>query len=102
MLDASLRARTVPVMNTSAVIGARPQHHNPDVVFLQRMGGLHGDRDRDFKDTNLIVLSQDVANLHSDVLRLFDELKRLTKNETNQIDIALINLANQVFFLSET
>ena len=63
------------------------------------MGGLHGDEDRDFKNTNLNVLARDVANLHEDVRRLFEvviELTKLTKNETDQIDLGLTALRNQV------
>ena len=56
------------------------------------MGGLHGDRDGDFKDTNLIILSQDVAALHADVRMLIE----LTQNETDEIDDTLIALRNQV------
>ena len=69
------------------------------LFFHQRMGGLHGDVDRDFKNTNLNVLARDVANLHEDVRRLFEvviELTKLTKNETDQIDLGLTALRNQV------
>ena len=66
------------------------------------MGGLHGDRDRDFKDTNLNILSQDVADLHADVLRLFAVVIELTKNETDQIDDWLTALRNQVRSLIDT
>ena len=60
------------------------------------MGGLHGDSDRDFRDTNLIVLARDLAALHADVRRLFAHLEAFTQNETDAIDAALVALSSQV------
>ena len=44
------------------------------------MGGLHGDMDRDLKDTNLIVLSNDVASLHAEMKILMAALKAQVRN----------------------
>ena len=44
------------------------------------MGGLHGDMDRDLKDTNLIVLSNDVAKLHARMETLMAALKAQVRN----------------------
>ena len=49
------------------------------------MGVLHGDADRDLKDTNLHLLSRDVAQLHQEMKQLFAHLSNQVTLGQNQV-----------------
>ena len=60
------------------------------------MGVLHGDPDRDFKDTNLHILSRDVAQLHEEMKELFAQLSKKVDDETQEIDVNLARETTEI------